>query len=329
MHWWNLNTGFLLGAFIIDLLVGDPRGIPHPVVAIGRGISFLEKKLYIKGRGPQELYMRGLILTFLIFVLTAGVLLGFLFLAFSLHPFLYFFFYLWFLSSTLAVKGLGKAGLDIYQALEKDDLPLARSKAGEIVGRDTSSLEEEELVRAAVETVAENTVDGVTAPLFYAFLGGLPLALLYKAVNTLDSMVGYRDEQYEYFGRASAKMDDLANYIPARLTVFFMLLGSFFLGLDWRRGWEVLKVDGRKHPSPNSGYSEALTAGALGIQLGGNNYYGGKVSRRPLLGSNLKKKEPRDILKAVRLMYATSFFSLLTFILINTIIIFFVAPAPF
>lgn len=327
--WWYMNIGLLLGAFFIDLVVGDPPGIPHPVVAIGRGISFLEKKLYNKDLGSQELYFRGLMLTFIILIITGGAITGILLLALYLHPFLYLFFYLWFLSSTLAIKGLGKAGLDIYHALEKKDLDLARSKTGEIVGRDTSSLEEEEVVRAAVETVAENTVDGVTAPLFYAFWGGLPLALLYKAVNTLDSMVGYRNEKYENFGKASAKLDDLVNYIPARLTVVFMLLASLFMGMDWKRGWDTLKEDARKHPSPNSGYAEALAAGVLGIQLGGNNYYRGKISRRPLIGRELKKKEAGDILTSVRLMYLTSLLKLVTLVLLYFILVYLIFPGVF
>lgn len=327
--WWYMNIGLLLGAFLVDLVVGDPPGVPHPVVAIGRGISFLEKKLYNKDSGPQELYLRGLMLVFLILILTAGAITGVLLVAFHLHPFLYLFLYLWFLSSTLAVKGLGKAGLDIYHALEKKDLELARSKTGEIVGRDTSSLEEEEVVRAAVETVAENTVDGVTAPLFYAFWGGLPLALLYKAVNTLDSMVGYQNVRYEYFGRAAARLDDLVNYIPARLTVVFMLMASLLMGMDWRRGWETLKVDARKHPSPNSGYSEALIAGVLGIQLGGDNYYQGSLSRRPLIGKDLKKKKPRDILCAVRLMYLASLLNLGALVLLYFLIVFLIYPGVF
>ncbi len=309
--------GLLLAAYITDLVIGDPRGIPHPVVIIGKFISFVERKLYRENLDSQALFIRGTLLVVMVLAVTLAGTLGLLYLSRLIHSYLYVAVYVWFVASTFAVKGLGQAGLDILKNLEKRDIQTARKKTGEIVGRDTDRLSEKEIARAAVETVAENTVDGVTAPLFYALLGGLPLAMLYKAVNTLDSMVGYNNEKYRYFGRFAAKLDDLANFIPARLTSIIMLLSSFILRYNWKRGWKVLLTDAKKHPSPNSGYSEAVAAGVLGIQLGGTNYYGGVPSRRPVLGIKTRDTEPRDILYSVTLMYLTSFITLMAGLLIR------------
>lgn len=308
--WWAPDIKIILGAFLIDLFIGDPRWIPHPVVMIGKLISFLEEKLQKKGLSPSKLYLRGVALTFTVLLVTLAAVLSILYLSSLIHPYLYLAVYVWLLAATLAVKGLGQAGLCIYRALKDNNLSLARRKAGEIVGRDTAGLQEDEVSRAAVETVAENTVDGVTAPLIYALIGGLPLAMLYKTVNTLDSMVGYRDEKYEYFGRASAKLDDLANYIPARITALLMLLASVILRLDTKRAWQVLKADARNHPSPNSGFAEALAAGSLGIQLGGVNYYRGKASKRPYLGIKTRQINSGDILSTIKLMHLTAYLTL-------------------
>ncbi len=256
------------------------------------------------------MYLRGILLTISVLLFTLGTTLLILYLSSKIHPYLYLAVYVWLLASTFAVKSLGKAGLDIYRALQNNDITLARRKAGEIVGRDTFNLQEDEVARAAVETVAENTVDGVTAPIIYALIGGLPLAMLYKAVNTLDSMVGYRDEKYEYFGRASARLDDLANYIPARLTAALMLAASAVLRLNTKRAWRVLKTDARNHPSPNSGYTEALAAGSLGIRLGGVNYYRGTASKRPYLGIKTREINSEDILNTLKLMYLTAYLTL-------------------
>ncbi len=307
----------LFTAYLVDLIIGDPRWIPHPVVIIGKFISFIEDKLYRKSVSPRTLYYRGFLLVIFVMVFTLTSIGVILYLSRLIHPYLYTAVYIWFLASTLAVKGLGQAGLDILKNLETNNIETARKKTGEIVGRDTENLSEKEIARATVETVAENTVDGVTAPLFYALLGGLPLAMLYKAVNTMDSMVGYNNQRYQYFGRFAAKLDDLANYIPARLTALIMLLCSLFLGYNWKRGWKVLLTDSRKHPSPNSGYSEAVTAGVLGIELGGTNYYRGVPSKRPVMGIKTRDIDPRDILHSVRLMYLTSFVTVATGLMIK------------
>lgn len=319
--WWNPGITYILLALLLDLLVGDPRWTPHPVVGIGKAVTRLEKKLYRGNLPPRRLYRQGLVLVGSVLALTLLSTLAVLYFSYLVHPFLNRALYTWFLASTLAVRGLGEAGLGIYRSLDKGNLGEARRKAGEIVGRDTGGLEEKEVVRAAVETVAENTVDGVTAPLFYALLGGLPLALLYKAVNTLDSMVGYRDERYIYFGRASARLDDLANYIPARLTALAMLPAAALLRFNWKRGWETMMGDARRHPSPNSGLAEALVAGALGVQLGGVNYYRGVPSRRAPMGRKTRELQRGDIQAAVSLMQLTTFLFLaagcLTWLMLN------------
>ncbi len=313
----------IIGAFVIDLIIGDPRGIPHPVAIIGKLVEFLEKNLHITKLSPRRVTQRGALLVLLVLLATLGVTLLILYLSSLVHSYLYYIIYLWLLASTLSVKGLGKAGQDIFEALQREDLVLARKRAGEIVGRDTNKLEERGLSRAAVETVAENTVDGITAPLFYAFIGGLPLAIVYKAINTLDSMLGYKNEKYRHFGWAAARLDDLANYIPARLTALIMLVSSGLLNLtgkvslNWKRAWKVLRTDARNHPSLNSGYSEALMAGALGIQLGGTNYYQGIPSRRPLMGIKSREIEPQDITAAVKLMYLTSVIALASGIIVR------------
>ncbi|MNI51510.1 cobalamin biosynthesis protein [compost metagenome] len=194
----------------------------------------------------------------------------------------------------------------VYKELRKGDIPAARSALGMIVGRDTAALDSPEIVRGTVETVAENIVDAVISPLFYALLGGAPLAMAYRAVNTLDSMVGYKNDKYRDLGWASARLDDVANYIPARLTALLLTLCARLLRLDWRRCWHMVRRDARKHPSPNSGYPESAVAGALGIRLGGFNVYHGVTSFRAYMGDPLRSLEPEDIIVASRLMLLSS-----------------------
>ncbi|MBE9536740.1 MAG: cobalamin biosynthesis protein CobD, partial [Proteobacteria bacterium] len=208
--------------------------------------------------------------------------------------------------STLSCRGLAKAAKAVLVPLEKGDMASAREALSHIVGRQTSKLEEEEIVRATVETVAENTSDGVIAPLFYLFLGGVPLAMAYKAINTLDSMLGYKNDRYKDFGWASARLDDFANFIPARLTALLMVAVAFILKMDWRQAWRIMARDNSNHPSPNAGWPEAATAGALGVQLGGENSYPGRVEQRPYIGDAKNKLNPDAISACLRIMYFTS-----------------------
>lgn len=221
-----------------------------------------------------------------------------------------------FIFTTLSTKNLGEEAFLVYHALEEDNLKLARERVSQIVGRDTKDLSRDEIVRATIETVAENTVDGIVSPLFYAVLGGAPLAMVYKAVNTLDSMVGYKNEKYHQFGWFSAKMDDLANYIPARLSVLLIPIASLLVRQRSLMALRIIFRDGKKSPSPNAGIPEAGFAGALGIQLGGVNIYQEIKEYRPILGEKLKRKSPKDILQAIRLSYAVSMLMFLSSVVV-------------
>ncbi len=275
-------------AIAIDLIVGDPRGLPHPVVIMGRAISSYER-LWNRGTAQQR-KLSGALLTVMV---VGGVWLIswlLLFVLAKLHPGLALIAELWLLSTTLAIKGLGEAARAVAAPLNKGNLPAARQALSMIVGRDTQRLEEADITRGAVETVAENTVDGITAPLLFALIGGAPLALAYKAVNTLDSMVGYRNERFNDFGYASAKLDDIANWLPARLTVVCLWMAGMLLSfkgrkLRWQGALSATRQQAPRHPSPNAGWPEAMVANLLGVQLGGTNVYQGVVSHRATLGT--------------------------------------------
>ncbi|QNI03340.1 cobalamin biosynthesis protein CobD [Halomonas sp. SH5A2] len=294
-------------AIVIDLIVGDPRSLPHPVVVIGRGISALEKR-WNQGTAKRR-WRLGFLLTAVIVLGTFSVSWLVLALLTALHPWLGVAAEIWLLATTLAIKGLAEAGRAIAVPLAKGDLPAARQALGMIVGRDTQGLDEAEITRGAVETVAENTVDGITAPLFFALIGGAPLALAYKAVNTLDSMVGYRNARYNDFGYASAKLDDVANWLPARLTALclwfagLLLRVSGILQLRWRGALRDTCREAPRHPSPNAGWPEAMVARLLGVQLGGTNFYHGEASHRATLGEPLEALRVAHIDATIRLMH--------------------------
>lgn len=270
-------------AFFIDTLIGDPKNWPHPVKWMGSCISFLEKKLnahrFRKGKGIVMIA----ILLLLVFAITGSIV----WFSYQVHLILGILLEGVLIATTIARKSLIEAALEVYVPLVKGDMEESRLKLSYIVGRDTENLDEGEIVRGTVETVAENTSDGVTAPLFWAFIGGAPLALVYRAINTCDSMVGYKNERFLDFGWASAKLDDLANWIPSRLTGFLILTISKPVYISRRAAWKLLYRDAKKHPSPNSGWLEAAVAAILGVQLGGINYYKGLVSNRAKMGDKL------------------------------------------
>lgn len=294
-------------AIAIDLIVGDPRTLPHPVVLIGRFISGFER-LWNRGT-EQQRRISGLLLTISVVGGVWGISWLLLALLARLHPGLAMIAELWLLSTTLAIKGLGDAASAVAEPLTKGDLPAARQALGMIVGRDTQRLDEVEITRGTVETVAENTVDGITAPLFFALIGGAPLALAYKAVNTLDSMVGYKNQRYANFGFASAKLDDVANWIPARLTALCLWLAGLLLSvfgvleLRWQGALRATCQEASRHPSPNAGWPEAVVARLLGVQLGGINFYQGVVSQRATLGEPLEPLRVAHIRATIRLMH--------------------------
>jgi adenosylcobinamide-phosphate synthase len=285
---------------LLDWLLGDPRRFPHPVVYIGRLIVFLEPRLR---RGVRSELFGGLLLLMLTVASTATAAALLLHGAYALHPAVGFVVATTLSWNCLAARSLHHESGLVASALAGEDLPAARQQLAFIVGRDTESLAEPEIWRGAVETVAENTSDGVIAPLLFLLLGGPVLGLAYKAVNTLDSMVGYKNERYLLFGRASARFDDLANWIPARLTGLLMVMVATFAGLKLKGAWQIMLRDGGNHSSPNSGIPEAATAGALGVQLGGTNFYFGKPVAKPVIGDPLKPLGRKAWLGAVRLMY--------------------------
>jgi len=292
----------VLAAVLLDLVLGDPRVLPHPIVAIGRLISFLEPRLRRSIRNER---LAGCLLLTLTVGFTYTVASLLLALAYLIAPdaALVVAMYLGWVS--LAARSLHLESAKVAHALERGDLPGARVALSSIVGRETADLDEPEIVRGAVETVAENTGDGVIAPLFYLMLGGPALALAYKAVNTLDSMVGYKNERYLEFGWASARFDDWANYLPARLTGLLMVLAAPLCGLSGGNAWRIMRRDGRNHSSPNSGFPEAAAAGALGVQLGGANRYFGKIVEKPTIGDPTRPLTLAAYLGVVRLMYAS------------------------
>lgn len=296
----------IITAYILDLIIGDPYWLPHPVRMIGKVIEYLERTLRKNNQNQQTEKVKGIILTGITVGLTYYIIYFLISIAGVISPGLKFAFSSFFIFTTFSTKNLGEEAISVYRALKENNLELARERVSRIVGRDTKDLDEKEIVRAAIESVAEGTVDGIISPFFYSILGGAPLAMAYKAVNTLDSMVGYKNEKYLYFGWFSAKLDDLANYLPTRISVLLIPVASLILRQRSLASLKIIFRDGKKSPSPNAGIPEAGFAGALGIQLGGVNFYQGVKEYRPILGERLKEISPKDILLAIRLSYAVS-----------------------
>lgn len=289
-------------AVLIDLIIGDPPNWPHPVRWMGSLIAKLEKSWNKGGHAKKRsgIYM---LITVLLVVGSISYLI--VYISYSLHLVVGIIVEALLISTAIAQRSLKEAALTVYTPLEKRDVKAAREKLSYIVGRDTDQLDEPEIVRATVETVAENTSDGITAPLFWALIGGAPLALLYRAINTCDSMVGYRNEKYQDFGWASARLDDVVNWLPSRMTSICMLAGIRPEYNSSREAWKIVLRDAKKHPSPNSGWGEAAVASILGIQLGGINYYKGVVSNRATMGDPITMMEKAHILKTNQIVSRT------------------------
>lgn len=301
----------VLGGFVLDALFGDPAWLPHPVVYMGKAISKLEKFLRPRlPKTPQGELLGGAIVAFCLpvgtFLLTGLVCWG----AARLHPLLGLAVQMFWCGQALAARGLVQESTNVYIELKKTDLPGARKAVSRIVGRDTAELTAEGVTKAAVETVAENASDGVIAPLLYMLIGGAPLALTYKAINTMDSMLGYKNEKYLYFGRVPAKLDDVANYIPSRLAALLWVAAAAFTHNDAKGAWKIWRRDRRRHASPNSAQTESACAGALGVQLAGPAYYFGQYYPKLTIGDALRPIEPEDILRANRMMVAESILAL-------------------
>ena len=299
-------------AFLLDIIIGDPHWFPHPVKGMGKLIVILEKILC---KPYLNLRVSGMVLALVVVGVSCSG--GFLTLRLAgiTGPWLELAVGSFLIFTTLSINDLGKKAGEVYQRLAENNIPSARKKVGRIVGRDTQNLSQSEIVRATVETVAENSVDGIISPLFYAFIGGAPLALAYKAVNTLDSMVGNKNTKYYYLGWFSAKLDDVANFIPARIAALLVPLASFLVMRRGKDSFRIILRDGKKSPSPNAGIPEAGFAGALGIRLGGTNYYKGRKEDRPLIGDHVREIATQDIRDAITLMRVLSLVSFLTFFL--------------
>lgn len=293
--------------FVLDLLFGDPRWLYHPICITGSLIGWLTKKLRASfPKNARGEHQAGLILVILVccysFFVPGVILLA----AYHMHWAAGFMLEVFWCYQLLAAKSLRTESMKVYQALQTGDLEKSRYAVSMIVGRDTQSLTEEGVIKATVETIAENTSDGVVAPMLYMALGGVPLMYLYKGINTMDSMVGYKDEKYLNFGRYAALLDDVVNYIPARLSGVLMIAASWLCRMNAKNAAEIYRRDRRNHASPNSAQTESVMAGALEIQLAGNAWYFGKLYEKPTIGDSLRLIEKEDIPKANRLMYVTS-----------------------
>ena len=306
------ELSILLG-FVLDLLFADPPRIPHPVVIIGKGITFLERVLRrIFPNTPVGRRAAGGMMAFVIPVATLIVTYGLCIIAYLIHPALFFCLHAFWCWQAIAISGLAREAKNVYSKLVPEmDLDAARKAVGRIVGRDTKALDEAGVMRACVETIAENYSDGVMAPFFYMMIGGAPLALTYKSINTMDSMVGYKNDTYIDFGRHPAHLDDVAGYIPARLGAILWICAAALTGQNTKDAWKIWRRDNRNHASPNSAQTESACAGALGIQLAGPAYYFGELYEKPTIGDPLRPIEPEDINRTNRMLYAASILSLI------------------
>lgn len=308
----DIHTASILAGFLLDACLGDPHFFPHPVRAIGGLITFCEKRIRALFPKSEEGELAGgLFLALLVTGITAAISLlivaaaaksGIAALFFTETAMVYF---------LLAARSLRDESMRVYKALKKREVENARRNISMIVGRDTSVLDENGIVRAAVETVAENTSDGVIAPLFFLAVGGPVLGWVYKAVNTMDSMIGYKNERYLFFGRAAARLDDAANFIPSRLSALLMTGAALLWGMDYKNAVRIFKRDRFNHKSPNSAQTEAVCAGALDIRLAGDAWYFGKLCKKPFIGDDIRPVEHEDIRRANRLMYTAAVLALL------------------
>ena len=301
----------IIAGFFMDQLLGDPEFLYHPVRLIGKLIQFLERLIRpAVGTSERGLIAGGALLAVLVCLCTGGAAWTLLFLARRLSPVCFYIVSVFTSYQLLAVKSLRTESMNVYRELKKGDLTGARKAVSRIVGRDTERLDMEGVTKAAVETVAENTSDGVIAPFFYLAIGGPVLGWVYKAVNTMDSMIAYKNDRYLYFGRAAAKLDDIMNFIPARLSAVFMIAAAFLFGMDGKQAGRIFLRDRFNHASPNSAQTESVCAGALGVQLAGDAWYFGKCYEKKTIGDRNRAVEPEDIRRANRLLYGTAYLML-------------------
>ena len=318
---WSLYA--LILGFFLDLLIGDPHGFPHPVVLIGKLIDVTEKgmrKIFPKTvRGEN---FAGAAIWLIVVIVSTALPALLLWLAYGVSRWLGLALETIMCAQILATKSLRQESMKVYQALQTGDLEKARHAVSMIVGRDTQRLDEAGVARAAVETVAENTSDGIIAPMLFLAIGGAPLGFFYKAVNTMDSMLGYVEMPYKNVGLVPAKMDDLFNFLPARISALLMLAAGALLGMDGKNGWKIFKRDRYNHASPNSAQTESVCAGLLGLRLAGDAWYHGVLHKKKFIGDALREIEPEDIPLACRLLYGTAFLGLLVFCAVKLFILF-------
>lgn len=301
-------------AYILDLIFGDPQNIIHPVQIIGKIISLGEKILLKEKSGSRYKFFAGIILNIFVVSITYG--LTCLIYKSSKISGVFTLIEIYLMYTVFSVNSLAREGNRVYNILKEGNIEKARKDLSYLVSRDTETMDEKMIIRSTMETISENTVDGIVAPMFYIFLGGLPLAMTYKAINTLDSMVGYKNEKYMDFGKFSAKIDDIANFIPARITGVLIVAASMILRYNYKNSLKMFIRDRKNHSSPNSAHAEASVAGALGVQFGGRVSYFGKEADKPTIGDKIKDFELEDIKKNIKIMYITSFLSLAIFSLI-------------
>ena len=312
----------LVMGYILDLIFGDPYWMPHPVRFIGNLISILEKVIRrFMPKTKRGEYIGGITLTVMVVSISMVIPLVIILIAKTINKYLALIVESFMCYQILATKSLKVESMKVYDELAKNDLPSARKAVSMIVGRDTKDLTFSGVAKAAVETVAENTSDGIIAPMIFIAIGGAPMGFFYKAINTLDSMVGYKNERYINFGRFAAKLDDVVNYLPARISAYQMILSSFFLRYDYKNAFKIYKRDRYNHASPNSAQTESVCAGALDVQLAGNAYYFGKLYEKPTIGDDIREINYDDIKKANRLLYCTSFISIVIISVIKITII--------
>ncbi|MBO4325976.1 MAG: cobalamin biosynthesis protein CobD [Clostridia bacterium] len=316
LKWLILQTAALAIGFIIDFFVGDPHKLPHPVVGIGKWISFFDRKLRRGNSNPNDVG-RGILTVILVVLISTTVPALVLTAAWLLHQAVYVVIESIMCWQMIAARQLMRESTKVQRALEQNDTEGARTAVSYIVGRDTNVLDENGICRAAVETVAENTSDGVVAPLFWMILFGAVGGFFYKSVNTMDSMLGYKNDKYLYFGRAAAKTDDFVNWLPARISAILMISACPLCRLNRKNAWRIFRRDRYKHASPNSAQTESVCAGALEVRLAGDAIYGGVLHKKEFIGDPIREIEPRDIRRANNLMYVASLFMLLIGLLLR------------
>ena len=314
------QTYAIIIGFIIDFFVGDPHAIPHPVVAIGKLISFLDRKLRIGDSDKRDI-LRGVWTVLVVSAVSIAVPSLILWVMWKIHPVAYLAVNSIMCAQIVAARELVRECSAVEKALEKGDVEGARKAVSYVVGRDTEALDKEGICRAAVETIAENGSDGVIAPLFWMFLFGAVGGFFYKAVNTMDSMLGYKNEKYLYFGRAAAKTDDFVNFIPSRISALLMIVSCPLCHLDGKNALRIFRRDRFKHKSPNAAQTESVFAGALNVRLNGPAFYGGVLHEKEYLGDDTRPIAPADIKKSGHLMYTASFMMLIIGVLFRMAVI--------